>query len=37
LIRKAGDLFQQPDLANPLQAIAEGGVDAFYRGDIAGK
>lgn len=36
-IRKAGDLFRQPDLANTLQAIANGGADAFYRGDIAQK
>lgn len=36
-IREAGDLFQQPDLANTLQSIANGGKDAFYRGDIAHK
>jgi gamma-glutamyltranspeptidase/glutathione hydrolase len=37
LIRKAGDLFQQFDLANTLDAIAKGGADAFYRGEIAQK
>jgi len=36
-IRESGDLFRQPDLANTLQAIAKGGADAFYRGDIARK
>jgi gamma-glutamyltranspeptidase/glutathione hydrolase len=28
-------LFRQPDLAAVLRAIAEAGVDVFYRGDIA--
>jgi gamma-glutamyltranspeptidase/glutathione hydrolase len=37
LIRTAGDLFQQHDLGNTLQTIAQGGSDAFYRGDIARK
>ncbi|MBT4160392.1 MAG: hypothetical protein HOE54_03745 [Gammaproteobacteria bacterium] len=36
-IRKPGDLFRQPDLANTLEIIAEGGVEAFYRGEIAHK
>jgi gamma-glutamyltranspeptidase/glutathione hydrolase len=31
----AGDLFVQKDLARTLRAIAEGGVQAFYRGWIA--
>ncbi|MDE2805776.1 MAG: gamma-glutamyltransferase [Gemmatimonadota bacterium] len=33
--RAAGDLFVQPDLAATLDAIAQGGADAFYRGSIA--
>ena len=32
---RAGELFQQPDLAATLSAVAEGGVDAFYGGEIA--
>lgn len=32
---KVGDRFQQPDLARTLRAIAEDGLDAFYRGPIA--
>ena len=32
---KAGDLFVQEDLGRTLQAIARGGAEAFYRGDIA--
>jgi gamma-glutamyltranspeptidase/glutathione hydrolase len=32
---KAGDVFQQPDLAATLSAVAEGGADAFYDGKIA--
>lgn len=31
----AGTTHRQPLLANTLRAIAEGGRDAFYRGDIA--
>src|SRR6267154_6818611 len=31
----AGDRLVQPDLANTLALIAEGGPDAFYRGPIA--
>ena len=32
---RVGELFQQPDLAASLQAIASEGADAFYRGDLA--
>ena len=32
---KTGELFQNPDLANTLEKIANGGKDAFYRGEIA--
>ncbi len=32
---KAGDIFKNPDLAQTLRSIAEGGRDAFYKGDIA--
>ena len=32
---KTGELFKNPDLANTLSKIAEGGRDAFYKGDIA--
>ena len=31
----AGEVFRNPGLARTLRAIAEGGKDAFYRGDIA--
>lgn len=30
-----GEVFQQPDLAATLSAVAEGGADAFYNGEIA--
>lgn len=30
-----GDHFENPDYANTLRKIAEGGIDAFYKGDIA--
>lgn len=31
----AGEVFVQPDLAATLRAIAAGGADAFYAGDLA--
>lgn len=34
---KAGELFVQKDLANTLRAIAQGGRDAFYKGEIGQK
>ncbi len=30
-----GDIYANPDLANTLEKIAEGGKDAFYKGEIA--
>jgi gamma-glutamyltranspeptidase/glutathione hydrolase len=30
-----GEVFVQPDLARTLAAVAEGGADAFYQGEIA--
>lgn len=30
-----GDVFVQTDLAGSLEAFAEGGIDPFYRGDLA--
>ncbi|MBB6521175.1 gamma-glutamyltransferase [Pseudoteredinibacter isoporae] len=32
---KKGEIFRNPALANTLEAIAKGGRDAFYKGDIA--
>ncbi|MCH8335647.1 MAG: gamma-glutamyltransferase [Proteobacteria bacterium] len=32
---KTGDVFRNPNLANTYKKIAEGGRDAFYKGDIA--
>jgi len=32
---RAGDLNRQPDLAQSLRTIAEGGPEAFYRGPLA--
>jgi len=34
---RTGDLFSNPQLAKSYRAIAEGGADAFYRGEIAQK
>jgi gamma-glutamyltranspeptidase / glutathione hydrolase len=30
-----GEVFRQPDLARTLRAVAQGGAEAFYRGEIA--
>ena len=32
---RKGEVFQNPDLANTYEKIAEGGRDVFYKGDIA--
>lgn len=32
---KAGEVFRNPDLAETLNLIAQGGADAFYRGPVA--
>ena len=32
---EAGEIFRNPDLADTLTKIAEGGRDAYYKGDIA--
>jgi gamma-glutamyltranspeptidase/glutathione hydrolase len=32
---REGEIFRNPDLANTLATIAEGGRDAFYEGEIA--
>jgi len=32
---EAGEIFRQPELAETLRAIAQGGPDAFYRGNLA--
>jgi len=34
---QSGDLLRQPDLAQSITEISEGGADAFYRGVIADK
>jgi gamma-glutamyltranspeptidase/glutathione hydrolase len=34
---EVGELLVQPDLARTLEAIAKGGFDGFYRGDVAGR
>jgi gamma-glutamyltranspeptidase/glutathione hydrolase len=32
---RLGDIFRNPDLAHSLELIAQGGRDAFYKGDVA--
>jgi gamma-glutamyltranspeptidase/glutathione hydrolase len=32
---KVGEIFRNPDLANSLRQVAQGGRDAFYKGEIA--
>lgn len=32
---RAGEMFRNPDLANTLEALAQGGRDAFYKGALA--
>ena len=34
---KAGDIMAMPTLANTLRTIADGGADAFYKGELAEK
>ena len=34
---KLGEIFRNPDLAHSLQLVADGGRDAFYKGDIANR
>ncbi|MDR3097106.1 MAG: gamma-glutamyltransferase [Paraburkholderia sp.] len=34
---QVGEIFRQPELANTLKQIADGGADAFYKGAIAKK
>ncbi len=35
VLETAGDLLRQPDLAGTLEAVAEGGADAYYKGQTA--
>lgn len=37
VLPKPGDIFKQPDLARTLRAIAAGGADAFYKGEVGHK
>ena len=34
---KHGDIHRQPDLARTFRIVAEGGAEAFYQGDLAGR
>jgi gamma-glutamyltranspeptidase/glutathione hydrolase len=34
---RVGEVFRNPDLARSLQQVAQGGRDAFYKGQIAGR
>lgn len=34
---RPGDVHRQPDLARTFRAVAEGGAEAFYRGELASK
>ena len=34
---REGDVLANPDLANSIRQVAEGGADAFYRGPLAGQ
>ena len=34
-VLQEGDIFQQPALAQTLQAVADNGAGAFYKGAIA--
>jgi gamma-glutamyltranspeptidase/glutathione hydrolase len=34
---KLGEIFRNPDLARSLQLVADGGRDAYYKGDIASR
>ncbi len=34
-VPKKGDVFKNPNLANTLEKVANGGRDAFYKGEIA--
>jgi gamma-glutamyltranspeptidase / glutathione hydrolase len=34
---KLGEIFRNPDLARSLQEVADGGRDAYYKGDIASR
>jgi gamma-glutamyltranspeptidase / glutathione hydrolase len=36
-VPEVGEIFRNPDLAGSLEAIAQGGSDAFYKGAIAKK